>query len=204
MLLTWEKVSHFLRLGGIILAEVSLLLDRREVGTHHPTGPYRSAQRHGRFAPVTSGWQTHLAGHRLAAVVDAPPGYAFYIRPLCTGHDASERYTVPDEHSSSLTTVLREMTAASDVTTTLPADFVVALRFAALVALDVGRDSYLSLLRAAAEQGLVLDDAQQVLIVLAPLLGTEHIDSAASKVAEAVRLLRAVRDANAEQNSDNG
>ena len=96
------------------------------------------------------------------------------------------------------------MTAASDVTTTLPADFVVALRFAALVALDVGRDSYLSLLRAAAEQGLVLDDAQQVLIVLAPLLGTEHIDSAASKVAEAVRLLRAVRDANAEQNSDNG
>jgi hypothetical protein len=43
------------------------------------------------------------------------------------------------------------MTAVSDVRTTLPSEFVLAVRFAALVALDVGRDSYLSLLRTAAE-----------------------------------------------------
>ena len=96
------------------------------------------------------------------------------------------------------------MTAVSDVRTTLPPEFVAAVRFAALVALDASRDSYLSLLRAAAEQGLVLDDAQQVLVVLAPLLGTERTSSASAKVAEAVRLLRAVRDANDERNADDG
>jgi hypothetical protein len=111
---------------------------------------------------------------------------------------------VPDEREPPLAAVLKDMTAVSDVRTTLPSEYVVALRFAALVALDVGRDSYLSLLRAAAAQGLVLDDAQQVLVVLAPLLGTERTDSASAKVAEAVRLLRSVRDANAEQNADEG
>jgi len=106
---------------------------------------------------------------------------------------------VPDEDHPPLAAVLSEMTAVSDVKTTLPSEYVVALRFAALVALDVSRDSYLSLLKAAAEQGLVLNDAQQVLVVLAPLLGTERIDSASTKLADAIRLLRAVRDANAEQ-----
>jgi hypothetical protein len=111
---------------------------------------------------------------------------------------------VPEEPVPPLAAVLREMTAVSDVRTTLPPEFVAAVRFAALVALDASRDSYLSLLRAAAEQGLVLDDAQQVVVVLAPLLGTERTSSASAKVAEAVRLLRAVRDANDERNADDG
>jgi hypothetical protein len=117
-------------------------------------------------------------------------------------NDHLERYFVPDEHNPPLAAVLRDITAVADERTTLPAEFVLAVRFAALVALDAGRDSYLSLLRAGAAQGLVLDHAQQVLVVLAPLLGTERTESASSKVAEAVRLLRAVRDANGDQHVD--
>jgi hypothetical protein len=141
-----------------------------------------------------------IAIEHLADIIDTRPDRVLYK----TGHDHAERYTVPEEPVPPLAAVLREMTAVSDVRTTLPPEFVAAVRFAALVALDAGRDSYLSLLRAAAERGLVLDDAQQVLVVLAPLLGTERTSSASAKVAEAVRLLRAVRDANDELNADDG
>jgi alkylhydroperoxidase/carboxymuconolactone decarboxylase family protein YurZ len=103
-----------------------------------------------------------------------------------------------DEDATPVLDVLTNMTAVSAETATLDPGLQVLLRFAALVALDAAPASYLFHLTAGAEQGLTLEDAQQVLITLAPLVGTARVVAATSKVARALGLAIAIRDASDE------
>jgi 4-carboxymuconolactone decarboxylase len=70
----------------------------------------------------------------------------------------------------------------------------ILLRFAALVALDAAPASYLFHFGVGAEQGLTLEDAQQVLVTLAPVVGTARIVSAASKISRALGFALAVTE----------
>src|SRR5262245_18779992 len=84
--------------------------------------------------------------------------------------------------------VLSAMTAASLERTTLDPATVVLARFAALVAMDAAPASYLFHLGAGADVGLTLRDAQQVLVTLAPLVGTARIIAATGKIARGIGL----------------
>jgi alkylhydroperoxidase/carboxymuconolactone decarboxylase family protein YurZ len=99
-----------------------------------------------------------------------------------------------DEEAQPLLDVLTAMTAAGAVQTELDAATQVVVRFAALVALDAAPASYLFHLGAGAEVGLSLEDARQVLIAIAPLVGTARVVSATSKIARALGLALAVAD----------
>jgi 4-carboxymuconolactone decarboxylase len=83
---------------------------------------------------------------------------------------------------------------ASAETTDLDPAVQILVRFAALVALDAAPASYLFHFGAGADQGLTTEDAQQVLVTLAPLVGTARIVSASSKIARALNLAHAVSD----------
>jgi len=76
--------------------------------------------------------------------------------------------------------------------TTLDTQAQVMLRLAALVALDASPASYLFHLNVAGELGLTQEDVQQVLVTLAPVVGTARIVSSASKMARALGLSIAI------------
>ncbi len=99
-----------------------------------------------------------------------------------------------DEGATPVLDVLTNLTATAVETTTLDPGLQVLLRFAALVALDAAPASYLFHLAAGAEQGLTMADAQQVLITLAPLVGTARIVSASTNIARALGLAIAISD----------
>ena len=64
----------------------------------------------------------------------------------------------------------------------------ILVRLAALIAVDAPAGSYLLHLGAAAEAGVTLDQAQDVLIAVAPIVGTPRTASAAAKMVEALGL----------------
>jgi 4-carboxymuconolactone decarboxylase len=98
-----------------------------------------------------------------------------------------------DENATPVLDVLTTMaTASMDATILDPT--LAQLRFAALVALDAAPASYLFHLGAGSEAGLTIEDAQQVLIALAPLVGTARVVSASTKIARALGLAIAISD----------
>jgi len=97
-----------------------------------------------------------------------------------------------DEEATPVLDVLAAMTVAAVETTTLDPALQILVRFAALVAQDAAPASYLFHFGAGADQGLTLEDAQQVLVTLAPLVGTARIVSATSKIERALGLALAV------------
>ena len=84
-----------------------------------------------------------------------------------------------------LETVL-EMTAASLGHTELDAGSLVLVRLAALAAVDAPAASYLMHVGPAAESGLTLDDVQDVLVGVAPVIGSARTVSAAARIVEAL------------------
>ena len=82
-----------------------------------------------------------------------------------------------DEAATPVLDLLATMTEAAVEASELDPAAQILLRFAALVALDAAPASYLFHFGAGAEQGLTLEDAQQVLVTLAPLVGTARIVS---------------------------
>jgi len=71
-------------------------------------------------------------------------------------------------------------------------------RIAALVAMDAPAVSYLAHAGAAAEAELTTDQLQDVLIAIAPVVGTARVMSAASHMAEAFGLALAIAEADAQ------
>ena len=94
--------------------------------------------------------------------------------------------------------VLSDMIASSLEATTMDAKLLLQVRLGALVALDAAPASYLFHLSVAADVGLTVEDVQQVLIGLAPLVGSARIVSATSKIARALGLAIAINDTAAE------
>jgi alkylhydroperoxidase/carboxymuconolactone decarboxylase family protein YurZ len=75
----------------------------------------------------------------------------------------------------------------------------VLVRLAALVAMDAPPASYAVTLAAAADSGVTVEEAQSVLIALAPLVGTARITAAAGNVVRAIMGAAALADAFPEQ-----
>src|SRR5512132_3625706 len=98
--------------------------------------------------------------------------------------------------------VLAIMTEAAVERSTLDPAAQILLRFAALVALDAAPASYLFHFGAGADQGLTMEDARQVLITLAPLVGTARLVSASSKISRALGFALAVSELADEEDAD--
>jgi len=83
---------------------------------------------------------------------------------------------------------LLDINAASLARTELDPQSLILIRLAALIAVDAPVSSYLLHLGAGAEAGLTLEQAQDVLIAVAPIVGTPRTTAAAAKLAEALDL----------------
>jgi hypothetical protein len=103
-------------------------------------------------------------------------------------------HPMADDAATPVLDVLAVMTAASAEKTTYGADLALLLRLAALVAIDAAPASYLLQFDAGAEVGLTVEDAQQVLVILAPVVGTARIVSAASKISRAFGLALSIAE----------
>ena len=75
----------------------------------------------------------------------------------------------------------------------------VLTRLAALVAMDAPPASYAMTFGAADDAGVTIEEAQSVLIALAPLVGTARITAAAGNVVRAAMGISALADAVPEQ-----
>ena len=71
------------------------------------------------------------------------------------------------------------------------------VRIAALAAVDARPVSYLAHVGPAAEVGVTVEDVQNVLVAVAPIVGTARVMSAAANIAEALGVAIAVLAAEA-------
>ena len=83
---------------------------------------------------------------------------------------------------------LADINAVSLDRTDLDPRSLILVRLAALIAVDAPASSYLFHIAPAASVGVTLDDAQDVLVAVAPIAGTARTMSAATKIVEALGL----------------
>lgn len=83
---------------------------------------------------------------------------------------------------------LADINAVSLERTELDPASLILVRLAALIAVDAPVASYLLHIGPAVESGVTLDQAQDVLVAVAPIVGTPRTASAAGKIAEALDL----------------
>jgi alkylhydroperoxidase/carboxymuconolactone decarboxylase family protein YurZ len=97
---------------------------------------------------------------------------------------------------------LTDMTAASVERTDLSARELMLVRLGALAAVHAPPASYLLNIGPAADSGLTLEDAQSVLVAVAPIVGAPTALAAAGAIFEALGLAVAVLDAELEALED--
>jgi alkylhydroperoxidase/carboxymuconolactone decarboxylase family protein YurZ len=103
---------------------------------------------------------------------------------------------------TSVLDTLVDLTAVSvDHSSLPPRDFMLA-RLAALIAVDAPPASYLANADAAEKSGITADDIQEVMIAIAPIVGTARVVSAAGKILRAMGLAIAVGDAEMADDGD--
>lgn len=90
------------------------------------------------------------------------------------------------------------MTAASLERCDLPADTLLMIRIAALAAVDARPVSYLAHVGPSVESGVTIEDVQNVLVAVAPIIGTARTMSAAVNITEALGFAIAVLEEAAE------
>lgn len=78
------------------------------------------------------------------------------------------------------------MTAASLENCTLPVDSLLMVRIAALAAVDARPVSYLAHVGPSVEAGVTVEDVQNILVAIAPIIGTARTMKAALNIAEAL------------------
>ena len=83
---------------------------------------------------------------------------------------------------------LADINAVSLDRTDLDPRSLILVRIAALIAVDAPASSYLFHIAPAASVGVTLDQAQDVLVAVAPIAGTARTLSAATKIVEALGL----------------
>jgi hypothetical protein len=84
---------------------------------------------------------------------------------------------------------LAQITAVSLDEFSGSANSLMLLRLAALVAVDAPEASYLMNIGVAAETSVTLEDVQNVLVAIAPIVGTPKVVSAAMKIATALAIV---------------
>jgi alkylhydroperoxidase/carboxymuconolactone decarboxylase family protein YurZ len=95
--------------------------------------------------------------------------------------------------------LVSEMTTASIERSKLDPSTLMLVRIAALVAVDAPPVSYLTNIGVGGEVGIEAEDVQEVLVAVAPIVGTARVASAAGKMVRALGLAIAVADAEAEE-----
>ena len=100
---------------------------------------------------------------------------------------------MPDDESPVLDTIAA-MTAESLSRTGLDPHELLVVRLAALAAVDARPASYLLHIGPAIEAGVTIEDVQDVLVALAPIVGTARTMSAAINIAEALGLAIAIAE----------
>ncbi len=83
---------------------------------------------------------------------------------------------------------LTDLNAVSLDRTELDPRSLILVRLAALAAVDAPAMSYLAHIGPAAESGVTLDQAQDVLVAVAPIVGTARTMTAATRIIEALGL----------------
>ncbi len=92
---------------------------------------------------------------------------------------------------------IAEMTAASIAHCGLADDELILVRLAALAAVDARPVSYLAHIGASVDAGVTLEQVQDVLVAVAPIVGTARVVAAAEHIAEALGFAIAVAEAEA-------
>jgi hypothetical protein len=95
--------------------------------------------------------------------------------------------------------LIGEMTAASVERWNGDAKTLMLVRLAALASVDAPPVSYLTNLGAAGDLGVGAEDVQQVLIGIAPVVGSARVASAAGNIVRALGFAVAVADAETEE-----
>ena len=80
----------------------------------------------------------------------------------------------------------------------LPPDTLILTRIAALVAMDAPPVSYLAHIGPGMASGLTVSQVQDVLVAIAPIVGTAHVMTAAAHITEALGFAIAVAETDAE------
>jgi alkylhydroperoxidase/carboxymuconolactone decarboxylase family protein YurZ len=103
------------------------------------------------------------------------------------------------------TPVLDTVTGITSVSLThssLDPSMLMLLRLAALVAVDAPPASYLVNAAAAGEVGVTADQVQEVLIAVAPIVGTPRVTSAVGNIARALGFAIAVSESDLDMSED--
>jgi alkylhydroperoxidase/carboxymuconolactone decarboxylase family protein YurZ len=103
---------------------------------------------------------------------------------------------VPDE--TPVLDTIAGMTAASLERCDLPADTLLLVRIAALAAVNAPPVSYLAHVGPSVEVGVTLEDVQNVLVAVAPIIGSARVMSAAANITDALGLVIAVAESELE------
>jgi len=90
---------------------------------------------------------------------------------------------------------IADMTAASIARCGLDDDQLILVRLAALAAVDARPVSYLAHIGPSVEAGVTLEQVQDVLVAVAPIIGTARVMAAAEHIAEALGFAIAVAEA---------
>lgn len=123
---------------------------------------------------------------RASAAIQPPEVFPAYARSL----------TVPDTtEDGPVLETLGAMTAASLERCDLAPDALLLVRIAALAAVDARPVSYLAHVGPAAEVGVTVEDVQNVLVAVAPIIGTARVVSAAANITEALGFVVAAVEA---------
>ena len=107
-----------------------------------------------------------------------------------------------DTESRVLDTIAAMNLASLEQVTGLDPQTVVLVRFAALVALDAAPLSYLTHLAVGQEAGINGEQVEDVLLALAPLVGSARVVSAGSKIGRALGIAVLGAEADAEADDD--
>jgi len=90
---------------------------------------------------------------------------------------------------------ITDMTAVSVARTELDPGTLILVRLAALVAVDAPAASYLMHIGPAVESGIRIEDVQDVLVSVAPIVGAPRVLSAARNITDALGIAVALLDA---------
>lgn len=105
---------------------------------------------------------------------------------------------MPAQSENPVLETIGAITAASMERSDLPADSLLLIRIAALAAVDARPVSYLAHVGPAVESGVTIEDVQNVLVAVAPIIGTARTMSAAVNITEALGFAVAVMQDEAE------
>jgi hypothetical protein len=106
------------------------------------------------------------------------------------------------QSDSPLLDLIGKMTADSLEATTLDARSIMLVRIAALVAVDAPPASYLLNLTAASDLGLDADQVRDILLAIAPIVGTARVTGATGNIARALGFALELADMDEDDDDD--